>query len=80
MTLGINKTLEAWARGYAAFTVNGQRFWRYGAANAYADRLQAAKEETVIFMGFHVFKGWRTFLAVYTPRPVPPPYQMHARL
>lgn len=64
----MNKTIEAWLRGYVFFRVNGRGFYRYNSANAYAEILQTEDDSirvSVSFTGFHVFKGWRTFLLVY---------------
>jgi hypothetical protein len=53
----MNKTLEAWLRGYVLFDVNGKRFLRYNSALAQ----RKATEGPVEFTGLHIFKGWRTF-------------------
>ena len=53
----MNKTLEAWLRGYILFDVNGTRFLRYNSALAQ----RKATEGNVEFNGLHIFKGWQCF-------------------
>ena len=53
----MNKTLEAWLRGYILFDVNGTRFLRYNSALA----RRKATEGNVEFNGLHIFKGWQCF-------------------
>jgi hypothetical protein len=53
----MNKTLEAWLRGYFLFRVNGVRYGRYNAALA----ARKATEGNVQFDGLHLFKGWVCF-------------------
>lgn len=57
------KSLEALIRGYVLFDVNGRRFASYGDARAYRKFLTGTfvLGDTIIFKGFHIFKGWRTF-------------------
>ena len=53
----MNKTLEAFLRGYILFDVNGKKFLLYKSALA----KRQATVGTVCFTGLHIFKGWRTF-------------------
>jgi len=53
----VNKSLEAFIRGYFLFVVNGKRFLRYNTA------LKCRKDidGDVYFKGYHIFKGWLGF-------------------
>ena len=53
----MNKTIEAWLRGYILFCVNGKYFLRYNTARD----ARVATTGDVIFDGLHIFKGWRVF-------------------
>lgn len=53
----MNKTLEAFLRGYIVFRVNGKRFLRYNSALAHRKSI----EGDVKFDGFHIIKGWVIF-------------------
>ena len=53
----VNKTIEAWLRGYFVFRVNGKYFMRYNTAKAYRQTI----EGNLYFEGLHVFKGWVGF-------------------
>ena len=59
----MNKTLEAWLRGYVLFRVNGKYFLRYNTARAARVETQGA----VVFDGLHIFKGWQCFFLRVTP-------------
>jgi hypothetical protein len=58
----MNKTIEAFMRGYVLFDVNGQRFYRYNTALNERKVTMGAVE----FKGWHVFKGWTTFYLRFT--------------
>jgi hypothetical protein len=60
----MNKNIEAIARGYVYFDVNGKRFYKYNDALAERKSIQGDVE----FNGFHVFKGWRCFYFRQGPR------------
>ena len=53
----MNKSIEAFLRGYLLFRVNGEWFFTYNRARN--RRLEVAGD--VSFEGFHFFKGWRVF-------------------
>ncbi len=53
----MNKSLEAFLRGYILFDVNGKRFWKYN--DALRERKATAGD--VQFVGLHIFKGWICF-------------------
>jgi hypothetical protein len=53
----MNKTLEAFLRGYLFFDVNGKKFFTYNAARE--ERVRTVGD--VEFKGWHIFKGWRCF-------------------
>jgi hypothetical protein len=55
----MNKTLEAWLRGYFLFDVNGKKYFRYN--SALTARKLVGNAEPVGFTGLHVFKGWIDF-------------------
>jgi hypothetical protein len=61
----VNKTLEAWFRGYVWFYVIDrrthvwQKFWRYNVANAALEALP--RHHNVLFVGRHILKGFRGF-------------------
>ena len=55
----MSKNLEAILRGYLYFDVNGIRYDNYD--DAKAARVAVPENESVIFKGFHIFKGWQGF-------------------
>ena len=55
----MNKSLEAFLRGYFLFDVNGKKFMLYNTALAY--RKSVKQECDVEFIGWHIFKKWQCF-------------------
>lgn len=55
----MSKNLEAIIRGYLYFDVNGIRYDNYD--DAKAARVAVPENKSVIFKGFHIFKGWQGF-------------------
>lgn len=63
----MNKSIEAFLRGYMDFKVNGKKFNTYNAANDYVKLLPL--DADVSFIGWHVFKGYRSFyIRVVNPK------------
>ena len=59
----MNKSLEAFIRGYVLFEVNGERFYNYNDARA----RRVSIEGDVYFKGYHVVKGWRYYFIRCNP-------------
>lgn len=57
----MNKSLEAFLRGYIYFKVNDKKFLLYNSALQYR---KTVKDE-VIFIGFHIIKAWQCFYIRY---------------
>lgn len=55
----MNKSLEAFLRGYVIFKVNDKRFYLYNTAVEYLESLP--KDTAAEFAGLHVIKGYRCF-------------------
>ena len=55
----MNKTIEALFRGYLFFKVNNKFFILYNSALAYRKSIDVSSP--VEFLGFHIYKQWRTF-------------------
>lgn len=55
------KDLEALARGYVYFKVNGKHFRKYSKAKEYRQYLSKISTPSICFIGYHIFKGWRAF-------------------
>ena len=53
----MNKTIEAFVRGYLFFDVNGKRFLLYHSAVSYRKTIDG----NLLFKGWHIFKGWQGF-------------------
>ena len=53
----INKSIEAFVRGYLFFKVNGKFFYFYNNALEERKRING----NVFFIGFHIFKKYRCF-------------------
>jgi hypothetical protein len=53
----MNKSLEAFFRGYIYFDVNDEKFFLYNSAL----KRRKSIDDAVSFTGYSIFKGWRTF-------------------
>jgi hypothetical protein len=53
----MNKTIEAFVRGYLFFDVNGKKFLLYHRAVSYRKTIDG----NLLFKGWHIFKGWQGF-------------------
>jgi|FreactTroBogLake_1042271.scaffolds.fasta_scaffold40070_3 hypothetical protein len=53
----MNKTIEAFVRGYLFFDVNGKRFLLYHSAVSYRKTING----NLLFKGWHISKGWQGF-------------------
>ena len=54
----MNKTLEAWIKGYVLFRVNDKYFLSYTPAQRYRTTITKG---LIKFEGYHILKGWQGF-------------------
>lgn len=73
----LNRSLEAFLRGYFVFDVSGITFYLYNSAIAERDRMV----NDIEFTGWHLVKGWQCFflrVAGETTMPDPCPLSLDA--
>lgn len=62
-----SKDLEALARGYVYFKVNGMFFRTYSRAQQYRVQLTEQHAPSITFIGYHIFKKWQAFYYFRAP-------------